>query len=228
MEKWEKRLAWFRRHTEELGALFFPTVRVAHPLALQSPLCPSCGKEGVKNPRVCPNCQQHGPWAFLWARAPYRAQGVVWEAIHRLSHRGESFWLPRLADWLEEGFRLFAAFFPWDALVPVPLHPVRRRELGFNPCLELARMLGMRQRIPVLNCLYTVRAGSSQKTLTAPERAMDHDCAFRVKRGFDLQAQSLLIITDVLVTGLTAQGCARALQQGGAERIAVLAVGRAE
>jgi ComF family protein len=194
---------------------------------LPLPFCPWCGRPAVSSSAGCPDCLRHGPWHFEWARAAYAAKGVVKEGILRLKYRGELFWLTPLADWLEEGFRFFAAFEQWDALVPVPIHAVRMRERGFNQAEELARMLGQRQGIALWNCLRKIRPTLPQASLPRAQRLENLAFALVLQRGFDLKDRSLLIVDDILTTGTTADACARILKEGGAKRVAVLTVARA-
>ncbi|MDE1171361.1 MAG: ComF family protein [Verrucomicrobium sp.] len=194
-----------------------------------APFCRQCGEPfpGVfPGPFLCANCQER-EWSLAWARAAYRAEGTVRDAILHFKYGGQSHYLSPLTDWLEDGFRRFAAGENWDGLVPVPLHPLRRRERGFNQAAELARALGRRQGIPVLPCLKRARPTVQQARLSRGPRLRNLLGAFQVNARFDVEGRHLLLIDDVLTTGATAEACARILLAAGAARVAALTIARA-
>jgi ComF family protein len=126
---------------------------------------------------------------------------------------------------------LLAEHYPFaeDALlVPVPLHRSRLRTRGFNQALLLARALGRRRGLPVVaKALARVRATTAQSGLGASERRRNLQGAFVVRRPGAIRGHSVVLIDDVLTTGATADGCARALRAAGATTVDVYTVGRA-
>ena len=132
----------------------------------------------------------------------------------------------RLVDWITEAFDRHAGPEGFDALVPVPLHHLRRRDRGFNQSRELAEGLAKRRNLPVIDCLYRYRDTGSQTRLEREARWDNMANAFALKRGFDVKALHLLLIDDVFTTGATANACARVLAKAGAGRLAVLTVAR--
>jgi ComF family protein len=151
--------------------------------------------------------------------------------VHAFKYRGDFFWIGQLTDWLEEGFQRWAATESWDALVPVPLHPLRQRERGFNQAAELAAELKKRIGLPSWDILERQRLTSSQARLERVGRLKNLRRAFRIKspywrRGFDVQGKSLLLIDDVFTTGATTEACARVLVRQGAVRVAALTIAR--
>jgi ComF family protein len=225
-----------RRHAREWGecalSLAFPWpdrgLEPARPI--ERPLCQRCGEPFPALPDkaaqlVCSNCLGRR-WHFRWARAGFRAEGEVLDAIVGFKYREEYYQQRRLVEWLTETFDRFAAGETWDALVPVPLYHRRRRERGFNQAAELARGLGKRRRMQVCDCLYRCRETPSQTGLDRVARWENMTGAFRLKGGFDLNGQNLLLVDDVFTTGATTNACAQALSQAGADRLAVLTVAR--
>ncbi|HUP65497.1 MAG TPA: ComF family protein [Thermoanaerobaculia bacterium] len=113
-----------------------------------------------------------------------------------------------------------------DALVPVPLHPKRLRERGYNQAELLAVAASKRCGLPVdRRAIRKKRDQPPQATLRRGERAANVSGAFEATRRLD--GQRLLLIDDICTTGATLRACARALRKGGAERVAALAVARA-
>lgn len=110
-------------------------------------------------------------------------------------------------------------------LVPVPLHPARLAERGFNQAAELARPLARRLGITVGHDLCRrVRDTAHQTRLAAPERRRN------LRRAFDVRGPvpaHLAILDDIITTGSTVTELARVLRRAGATRIEVWSVARA-
>jgi ComF family protein len=113
-----------------------------------------------------------------------------------------------------------------DAIVPVPLHPLRLCRRGFNQALSLARAARTGPSPPLLaGALRRRRHTPSQAELLGPrERIANVRGAFVVPRRSEraVAGRRILLVDDVLTTGATAEACARALLDAGAERIDVL------
>ena len=110
-----------------------------------------------------------------------------------------------------------------DGVVPVPLHPRRRRERGFNQAELLARELGR----PVLQVLARTRETGTQASLPEAQRHRNVRDAF-ARTGADIRGLSLVLVDDVATTGATLEACARVLMAAGAREVAALTVARAE
>jgi ComF family protein len=202
----------------------------AEPVPINPPFCWQCGypypalisHEGAFS---CGSCVGRN-WHFEWARSGYRTEGEVREAIIGFKYRNEYYQYSRLVGWLTETFDRHAAGEEWDGLVPVPLYHRRRRERGFNQACEIASGLGKSRKMPILDCLYRYRETISQTMLERKARWENMTGAFRMKAGFDVRGQNLLLIDDVFTTGATVNACAQALAQAGAAQLAVLTVAR--
>jgi ComF family protein len=197
---------------------------------IEPPFCRQCGMpfptlEPEEEAFMCAGCAERR-WDFQWARAGYRAEGEVLDAIVGFKYRDEYYEGRRLTDWLTEAFDKHAGAEAWDALVPVPLFPRHRRERGFNQAAELARGLGRKRKLPVWDCLYRCRETPSQTGLRRTARWENMAGAFRAKPKFDAQGRNLLLIDDVFTTGATTNACAQVLAEAGAARLAVLTVAR--
>ena len=202
----------------------------AEPLRVMAPFCRQCGEpfpglEQVDSTVVCERCTKQR-WYFLWARAAYRTQGQVLEAVLGFKYYDQYYQYGRLVDWLTEAYDSHARAEAWDALVPVPLYHRRHRERGFNQANELARGLAQKRKLRVLSCLYRCRETPSQTKLSRNARWENMAGAFALKRGFDVRGLNLLLIDDVFTTGATTNACAQVLAQAGAASLAVLTVAR--
>lgn len=111
------------------------------------------------------------------------------------------------------------------AVIPVPLHPARLRERGFNQAAELARPLGRTLNRPVRTDLVRrIRPTRIQSRLDARERRRN------VRGAFSIQApppRHVAILDDVVTTGSTVAELARTLRKAGVERIDVWSLARA-
>jgi ComF family protein len=195
---------------------------------IQPPFCQTCGEPFAAGPEThirCTNCAGR-VWYLDQARAAYRAEGGVRERIHAFKYHRQFHHLRALSAWLEEGYARFYAHQSWDGLVPVPLHPARQAERGFNQAEELARQLARATRLPLLRILRRVKRTETQTRLRRSQRIRNQAGAFAIKPGFDASGMQLLIIDDVFTTGATVNACARVLAHAGASRICALTVAR--
>jgi competence protein ComFC len=156
-----------------------------------------------------------------------QSRGVARELIHRFKYGGETWLAGLLAEFLEQGLRdTRLVDKPFDAVVPVPLHPLRRREREFNQAEVLARELARRQGWEFCDALQRIRYTVTQTHFDRRHRMKNLRNAFRVHRKAAIAGKRLLLVDDVLTTGSTLDECARMLQKAGAEAIYALTVAR--
>jgi ComF family protein len=105
-----------------------------------------------------------------------------------------------------------------DLIVPVPLHPLRLRQRGFNPAGLLAATLGRDLELPVdFAALTRIRNTPSQTQLARSQRTRNLSGAFRARKR-SLPGR-IWLVDDVVTTGSTLREAARALRRAGAHRI---------
>jgi ComF family protein len=110
-----------------------------------------------------------------------------------------------------------------DLAVPVPLHPWRRRERGFNQAEDLARHVGL----PVRLALRRVRRTQTQADLPAAKRHGNVKGAFALAGANDsLSGKIVVLIDDVSTTGATLDACALALKEAGVREVRALTAAR--
>ena len=151
-------------------------------------------------------------------------EGELRELIHLFKYGGVQTLVKPLGRLLSIALPRDAGY---DVIVPMPLHWRKRWQRGFNQSELLARDLGRRTHIRVLNALQRVRNTASQAGLTSAKRRENVSGAFRAKKGA-LPGKSVLLIDDVMTTGATAASCARALKLAGASRVTLLTLARAD
>jgi ComF family protein len=113
------------------------------------------------------------------------------------------------------------------ALVPVPLHPARRRRRGFNQAEELARALSRRSGLPLAGCLERTAggAGASQVGRGRAERLDALGGSFRMRARAPVPMRALLV-DDVVTSGATLAACAAALEAAGVSQIEAIVYAR--
>jgi ComF family protein len=115
----------------------------------------------------------------------------------------------------------------FDVIIPVPLHPARQRERGFNQASLLAELLGKQMSVEYQPLLERVRYTTTQTALDRAERIENLHNAFRLRKNADVRRLRVLLIDDVLTTGSTLSECARILKRAGALSVHAATAARA-
>jgi ComF family protein len=192
---------------------------------MMPPYCPRCGRAFPKGAtsNLCSDCLKQKLF-FDWGRAAVIYQGIFAEAIQRFKYQGDI----HLADplgWFWNKVNLEALSF--EAIIPVPLHPARLRERGFNQALLLGKILGKIHNKKVLaKALRRTRNTIPQVQLDHSERERNVRGAFAVRHQHEIMDKCLLLVDDVFTTGATVNECARILKKSGAKQIFVLTLAR--
>lgn len=199
------------------------------------PCCRLCGApfegvflDGYAGPDAgrCGGCQgRRPPWAY--ARAAVRYGGCARDAIHAFKFGGRRAMAAPLAALVADlGPSLPLGVV--DVIVPVPLHPRRERERGFNQSWLLARRLAEAWGLTARGDVLTRRVATAPQTdLGAAARRLNVRDAFAVRRPELVAGRHVLLVDDVLTTGATVSECAVALRSGGAATVGVVTVARA-
>jgi competence protein ComFC len=194
------------------------------------PFCEKCSEQfagAISGSFSCANCA-HRRLYFDAAVSCYRSRGIVRELVHQFKY-GRQFHLRHpLADWLGQTMhdpRLRDRRF--DILVPVPLHPARERERGFNQAQSLAELLSARISVPVRSALERIRYTTTQTAFDRAERMENLRDAFRLRENAHVRDLRVLLIDDILTTGSTLSECARILRRAGAISVHAATAARA-
>ena len=242
-------MSWWKPWVEAAAGLLYPPGCVCCGTALSGGkyLCAPCGEEArrIEAPfcRVCSqpfegdfpeggftcsDCLRR-KFAFECAVSARRHTGVVRDLVLRFKYQGEHFLRRPLGAWLAEAWETDGRLRngpPIAALIPVPLHPQRRRERGFNQAESLCRLLGRRAGLPVWKALRRVRFTEPQARLGRDERLENLRGAFAAARRRPVSGAHVLLVDDVFTTGTTVDECARVLRKAGAASVRVLTVAR--
>lgn len=194
------------------------------------PFCQTCSEPfpgAITDGFMCANCG-HRKLYFETAVAAYRSRGIVRHVIHDFKYNRQIHLRHVVARWLADALddgRLRGRHF--DRLVPVPLHPARRRERGFNQADLLAELLSRRTSIPLQPVLERIRYTKTQTAFDRAERMENLRNAFRLRKNAAVQGYRVLLIDDVLTTGSTLSECARVLKIAGAVSVHAATAARA-
>ena len=194
------------------------------------PFCETCSEpfEGsITSTFTCANCA-HRTIYFDAAVAAYRGRGIVRDVIHEFKYNRQIHLRHLVARWLRAGLddeRL--RDYQFDVIVPVPLHPARQRERGFNQASLLAELLGAQSAIRSIPVLKRIRYTTTQTALDRSERMENLHNAFRLRKNADVRGLRVLLVDDVLTTGSTLSECARVLKRAGAISVHAATAARA-
>ncbi|MCJ7705616.1 MAG: ComF family protein [Desulfobacterales bacterium] len=197
---------------------------------IEPPLCTLCGapflSREIEN-HPCGACLIRGKY-FTMARALGYYKGPLREAIHRWKYEEKSYLTLFFGGKLAEGFHHYWNPQSFDLLIPVPLHPKRLRERGFNQALLLVKELSQRTRIPYSKGLLRKRKPTPpQVNLSGGEREKGVRGSFHIQRDEEIKGKSILLVDDVYTTGATVNECSKVLLKAGAERVDVLTIAHA-
>jgi ComF family protein len=215
------------KHCDRFAFLCTPCFEQA--LWIQPPYCEKCGLPSsgrIDHAFTCPHCHDLS-LHFDRASALVRFRGVVRHAIHALKYNHQDFWVKALHGWMAAGLEERGSREEVDLLLPVPLHPVRERERGFNQAFLLARELSRQWKVPVRRrALARTRLTETQTHFDREERMANLRGAFEVRSPDLVRGRRVMLVDDVLTTGSTASECARALRKAGATSILVFTLAR--
>lgn len=190
------------------------------------PWCPQCGlpvDSSQPSDSACLNCWEAN-WQFHQARSVFTAQGPMREIIHRYKYDQHEFFEPFLRQCCRQGAVLTPT--TYAALIPIPLHPAKERERGFNQANRLATFFGELFELPIkTNLLKRVRFTETQTHLPRSQRLRNVKGSFHCPTG--ISRNRFLLVDDVMTTGATASAAAHALRKSGARQVDVLTLARA-
>ncbi|MHB8639358.1 MAG: ComF family protein [Candidatus Acidiferrales bacterium] len=241
----------FRNTLDALASVLFPApCRICGHVLMDASLLPICGEcLAALAPFRGPGCATCGrpfaseiatdaavPLCFACRRSTYgfdlaRSYGEYNDQMSSAISLLKYDKLTRLAGWfatrLEERIRIEPELFTADVAVPVPLHPARQRERGYNQAELIARPLARKLKLPLgAYLLVRTKPRPPRLLLSRRERWQTVRGAYEIRKGARVDNLRVLLIDDVFTTGATLDACARALKQAGAKSVAGLTVAR--
>ncbi|MEQ8820274.1 MAG: hypothetical protein RLY93_08510 [Sumerlaeia bacterium] len=198
---------------------------------VEAPPCGQCQLGADASLPECERCKAL-PASFDSATSAFPYAGVVGQIIRNMKYRHG----PHLASPLARltvaangsAIQRLLGEERAEAIVPVPMAPLRRLRRGFNQAEVLAAELGAILHLPVLADAMTRQRTPPQARKSGPEaRLANVSGAFRVIDPMAVAEKRLILLDDVMTTGATAACCAGALKDAGAEAVHILTVTRA-
>lgn len=193
---------------------------------LLSPLGPACRHCAVPLPDakfpVCGLCLRHKPDVDQVLTA-YRFEEPLRTLLHEFKYRQglylSSFITQLMLDAID------VSLYKTQCLIPVPMHPLRIRQRGFNQAAELAKNLGRKLNLPFdLSGCQKVMNTEPQAGLNAMQRRKNINNTFKADRQHH---QHVTLIDDLLTTGSTANELARVLKNNGVAQVDLWCCARA-
>ena len=203
------------------------------------PVCFGCGEKETENALICPECLK------ALYRYPVPVHGGTREVVthirslghyappflslvHELKYRNRTKLAPMLGDALTSLLMTDPLLKRADLIAPIPLHPARLRERGYNRSELLARRVSQLTGIPITDALRRVKNTKSQARIVNPAKRRDNlKGAFAVNNDAALKDKQVLLIDDVTTTGATLDAAALVLKSAGASAVYALVVAQA-
>jgi len=185
------------------------------------PACPSCALPTTDG-NLCGHCLNKTPH-FTRTLAAFTYAFPVDALIQALKYGGNLAAAGPLTHTL--GQRATTQALP-DVLIPMPLHPSRLKDRGFNQSAEIAKILARTLNIPIaLDACRKTRDTAPQASLPLKERGSNVKGAFACS--MDLSGKRVAMVDDVMTSGATLNELAKTLAKQGASEISAWVVARA-
>lgn len=171
---------------------------------------------------------------LLWGRVSYSSasaflrmpkQSEVHRMIHELKYKSNQTIGFELGQMFGAELRDSQRMSKFDCVLPVPLHPKRLKERGYNQCDSIVQ--GVAEAMSVeysLNNLVRHQYNRSQTRMGRYKRWQNVEAIFTVKRPHDFENAHVLLIDDVITTGSTIESCAQVLATIPGIRVSVAAI----
>lgn len=189
-------------------------------------ICFYCEKDSLEG-ETHEHCQQGGVDRFITV---FQYNPTLKKIIASIKYRLVSDAFGEFFEYIESGKKLpfLSSKFQNDQILiqPIPLHPNRLKQRGFNQSELIARWLAKKLNAKVTNTLDRVKETKAQAQLSKTERITNAQNAFRLKKGVDLAGSSLILVDDVVTTGSTVHAAAAALKAAGASKITVFSIAK--
>ena len=196
---------------------------------VKSPTCMKCGKP-LESDRIeyCFDCA-HTPKSYERSLALVTYTPAISKALSRVKYRNCRQNLDFFCEEMLRRYRAVIRGWGAQALIPVPIHPSRRRQRGFNQAEEIGIRLEKDLDIP-MDCKVLFRSKKTlpQKELNDIQRRKNLEQAFFAIPKAAAPYETVILLDDIYTTGSTAQACTNALKRAGIKQVylLVIAVGR--
>lgn len=140
----------------------------------------------------------------------FRKKSSTQKLIHDLKYKGNQEIGELFGNWLGEILEENKEFNSVDFIIPVPLHPKKKRVRGYNQVSKFGEKLSFHLKIPFIeNELIRITSTKTQTFKTRLERFNNIETKFLLKNPSKFMGKHLLLIDDVITTGATLEACAK-------------------
>ncbi|AEW86659.1 ComF family protein [Flavobacterium columnare] len=208
-------------------------------------LCLGCQNLLVNNEQIiCLECRHELPLTYQWTKTNneafikfygriniehvssmfyYHKKGIGQQLIHNLKYKGRTEIGNLLGKWHAQHLQNLPVFSTVNYIIPVPLHPKKLKERGYNQIDTYCESLSEVLKIPInKNLLFRQEYGISQSKKRLTERNNVEKNRFISKLETLDEPIHFLLVDDVLTTGATLEACAKALQQSDKIKISIV------
>jgi len=158
----------------------------------------------------------------------FNKKGIVQELIHNLKYKGHEEIGTVLGNWYVEDLKELVLETPFDIVIPVPLHPKKFRERGYNQVTTFGKALAKGLKIDYNDAvLYRKKYSKTQSKKNLIGRSDNIENIFDVIFTEENQNKHFLIVDDVLTTGATLEACSKALLKIPGAKISIVCMAMA-
>ena len=159
----------------------------------------------------------------------YRKEGITKKLIHELKYKGNEEIGSFFGNWLGEILKQNNEFSDINLIVPVPLHPQKLKQRGYNQVSKFGEKLSYHLNKPFLeNVLLRTSTSKTQTFKARFERFNNNDTKFQSNNTSRFKNKHILLIDDVITTGATIESCAKELQKTEGVKISILTMAYTE
>ena len=159
----------------------------------------------------------------------YRKEGITKKLIHELKYKGNEEIGSFFGNWLGEILKQNNEFSDINLIVPVPLHPKKLKQRGYNQVSKFGEKLSYHLNKPFLeNVLLRTSTSKTQTFKARFERFNNNDTKFQSNNTSSFKNKHILLIDDVITTGATIESCAKELQKTEGVKISILTMAYTE
>ena len=159
----------------------------------------------------------------------YRKKGSTLQLIHDLKYKGNEDIGVFFGNWLGEMLAENQQFKNVDYIIPVPLHPKKLRERGYNQVTKFGERISYYLKIPFINEeLVRISSAKTQTFKSRFERFNHSDTKFYLKNPTNFNNKHILLIDDVITTGATLEACAKEFLKAENCKISILTMAYTE
>lgn len=186
---------------------------------VSQPACKKCGKEiSSAQQEYCYDCSRRKR-SFDYGLALLNYDDTSRRSMVKIKYKNKREYLDFYAEAIWKRYSRQLMRIKPDVLIPVPVHPSRKRRRGFNQAEVLAELLGRKMGVPVVNdALIRARKTAPQKQLGPAERLKNLSEAFAPGKNLTGVKRALLV-DDIYTTGSTIEACTRILKRSGVSQV---------